>query len=296
MSHPAPRDTGRRVRARPGLATALVLVLAYLVLYVGAGRVVDAVADDRIEENVLASAGSIVVALVLPLAVGAVLLVAFGLWSGWLAEVLGRRQPALPVRPWMWVGPLVAVLAIVAHVASVDWGEWSAGQLVALLALGALVGLTEELLSRGYVVRILREARHSERFVMVASSLLFAAMHLSNLVAGIEVQTVLVTVVYTFAFGVCMYLTMRVTGTIWAAVVVHGLTDPTTMLAAGGLDEGVVHQASGWSALATVATLAMTVFALVAIFLIRTDEVAAGSDGSDGDPAGAGSARRDPEA
>ena len=51
--------------------------------------------------------------------------------------------------------------------------------------------------------------------------------------------TVAVTVVYTFCFGMCMYLAMRVTGTIWAAIVLHGLTDPTTILSTGGVDEAV---------------------------------------------------------
>ena len=69
-------------------------------------------------------------------------------------------------------------------------------------------------------------AGHGERFVAVVSSLLFALMHTVNFISGMEVSTVLATVVYTFGFGMCMYLTMRVTGTIWAAIVLHGLTDP----------------------------------------------------------------------
>ena len=37
----------------------------------------------------------------------------------------------------------------------------------------------------------------------------------------------------------CMYLAMRVTATIWTAIVLHGLTDPATFLSTGGVDEAV---------------------------------------------------------
>jgi len=53
-------------------------------------------------------------------------------------------------------------------------------------------------------------------------------------------------VFYAFGFGVCMYLSMRVSGFLLVAIVLHGLTDPTTILATGGLDEtasGAAHNA-----------------------------------------------------
>ena len=106
------------------------------------------------------------------------------------------------------------------------------------------------------------------------SSLLFSLLHLVNLIAGMELRTVLATLLYTFCFGICMYLAMRVTGTIWAPIVLHGLTDPTTILATGGVDEAVGAQdVSGWSALASFGTFAFMAFAVVAVFLIRGAQV-----------------------
>ena len=58
-----------------------------------------------------------------------------------------------------------------------------------------------------------------------------------NLFSGQAVTTVAFTVFYTFGFGVLMYLTLRVTGFLVWAMLVHGLTDPTTILASGGIDE-----------------------------------------------------------
>lgn len=66
-----------------------------------------------------------------------------------------------------------------------------------------------------------------------------------------------------------MYLTMRVTGTIWAAIVLHGLTDPTTILSTGGLDTSVTTEVSGAAAITSLLTVLLVVFGVIAVFLIR---------------------------
>ena len=69
------------------------------------------------------------------------------------------------------------------------------------------------------------------------SSLVFAFMHSINLFSGAAPLVVAITVFYAFGFGVLMYLSMRVSGFLIVAIVLHSLTDPTTILATGGLDE-----------------------------------------------------------
>src|SRR5690606_31845393 len=83
---------------------------------------------------------------------------------------------------------------------------------------------------------MLRRAGYGEKAVMVLSSLLFGLLHATNLVSGQEVVAVAVTVVYAFGFGTMMYLSMRVTGSIVPAILLHAATDPTTILATGGID------------------------------------------------------------
>ena len=77
------------------------------------------------------------------------------------------------------------------------------------------------------------------------------------------------TVGYTFCFGVCMYLTMRVAGTIWAAIVLHGITDPATFLSTGGIDAGVSGSGGAGAVVAGLATVVFMAFAVVAVFLVR---------------------------
>ena len=253
---------------RPATWKAFALVAGYLVLYLAAGLVLGLFFGDAVDsDNVLADTTSIFFGLVAPIGIGAIALLVFTWRIGWLPRIFGRQ----PVRGrgWTWIGPALVLLAILGHVIATDWDAWTGSEVAMLALLGVCIGVAEELATRGLAVTMLRDAGHSERFVAIVSSALFALMHSINLLSGMSLQTVLGTLVYTFGFGVCMYLTMRVTGTIWAAIVLHALTDPTTMLSTGGVDQAVGTQASGGSVLASFATIALIAFGVVAAFLVR---------------------------
>ena len=253
---------------RATVGKTVLLVVVYLAFYLAVGQVVARLLGSQIDDdNVVASAASIIVGLALPIAIGGAALVLFLAKVGWLRDIFGS-QP-IRGRGWMWIGPVLVATAIVAHAAGTDWSDWSAAQLAALVVFGVCVGFTEELITRGVAVKMLRDAGRPEIFVALVSSLLFALMHTVNILAGMSLSVVGVTVLYTFAFGMCMYLAMRVTGTIWAAIVLHALTDPTTILSTGGLDEAVTSQSSGASALASVATSLLIVFGVLAVLFVR---------------------------
>ncbi|SDE03048.1 CAAX protease self-immunity [Rhodococcus tukisamuensis] len=246
---------------------AIGLIVAYLVFYLLVSWLISSMFSGEIDtDNVAGSAPSILFGIALPIAVGAIALLIVTVRLGMLGKIFGP-QP-IRGRGWMWIGPALVLAAIIAHATGTDWSSWTGGQIAAMFVMGACVGLTEELATRGLVVQILRDARHSEKYVAVASSLMFALMHTVNLISGMKLTTVAATVVYTFGFGMCMYLTMRVTGTIWAAVVLHALTDPTTFLSSGGLDTAVGTSSSG-GAIAALVTIALIMFGVVAAFFAR---------------------------
>ena len=253
---------------RPATWKAFLLVGGYLVYYVAVSQLIGILFGDEIDDdNVLANTASVFFALVLPIGLGAVGLLVFAARVGWLRDIFGP-QPIRGSR-WMWLAPALVVAAIVGHVGGTDWSDWTAREVATMAVAGVCIGLAEELATRGLAVKMLRDAGRSERAVAVVSSLLFALMHTINLISGMALSTVLATVGYTFCFGMCMYLTMRVTGTIWAAIVLHGLTDPTTFLSTGGVDEAVSNQGAGWAALASVATLGFMLLAVVAAVVVR---------------------------
>jgi membrane protease YdiL (CAAX protease family) len=260
---------------RPTTGKAVLLIVGYLVFYLLVSLLVGQVFSGSIDpDDLLSSPASILLGVALPIAVGGAALAWFAVRRGWWAGVVARQT--VPARRWMWIAPVLVVVAVVAHLAATDWGAWSGGQIAAIGVLGVCIGFTEELATRGTVVKLLRDAGHRERYVVVVSSLLFALMHLVNLISGIKASTVLATVVYAFGFGACMYLSMRVTGTVWTAIVLHALTDPTTMLATGGIDTSTSSD-GGATTLALVATLALIVFGVVAAFFVRGSAAPDGS-------------------
>ena len=84
-----------------------------------------------------------------------------------------------------------------------------------------------------------------------------------NLLAGQDLITTGVQVVYTFAFGLCMYLALRVTGNLIWPILLHASTDPSIFLQ-------TAHPAAG--PLATFAgfgNIVVIVVGLVLLIFIR---------------------------
>ncbi len=254
--------------ARPTAWKAILIIVVYLAFYLAVGWIVRLVFAGQIDDDdALANFATIVLSTALPIAIGAGALLWFTHRRGWLGDIFGP-QP-IRGRGWMWVAPILVLAAIVGHIVATDWGDWDAGQLAAMVILGACVGFTEELATRGIVVKVVRDAGHGEKVVAAISSLAFALMHTVNLISGMAPSVVLATVVYTLGFGACMYLSMRLTGTIWVAIALHGLTDPTTFLALGGVDEAVTSQRGGADTLALVATTLIILFGIVSLLFVR---------------------------
>ena len=268
-AHVTTRSTWQQFWDRGGFWRAALACVGYLALYLGAGLLIGSLLGDQVDaDDLFSSVPSVLVALTLPLLVGAVVLSAFVRSLGWFRELFARQ--ALPGRGWMWVAPVVVGAAVLLRFAGIDYGDYRLGVVVLTVLTGLLIGFVEEVLTRGVAVRMLRGAGHSERVVMVLSSLLFAVLHSANALSGQAIGVVLLTMVFTFGFGVCMYLTMRVTRSLWSAVLLHGLYDPTLFLSAGGIDQtatgGDVNVAL---TLAAPANILCILIAVAALFLVR---------------------------
>lgn len=265
---PRAADGLRRFVQKGGLLRLLVVVGVYLVLYLGSGWLVGRLGSGYVDDDLLSSIGSVFFQLTVGLIVGAVILTAFTALMGWNAEIFGR-QP-LYRSGWMWIAPVLVALPIVLRVLDIDWGGPVLSVVLLVLASGLLVGYVEELLFRGIAVKMLRDAGHRELSVAALSSLVFGLSHGVNALTGQDVRTVGTTMVYTVAFGALMYLTMRATGFIVVAMVLHGLTDPTTFLASGGIDTATGAGGSGPLGDAVgVVTVVMIVLGLVLLLCVR---------------------------
>jgi len=247
----------------------VLLAVGYIAFFVLVSQVIAAVFDDQIDsDDVFSSAASIFWGLAAPIVLGGVLLVAFVRSLGWGRELFGP-QP-IRGRAWMWIAPVVVLVFNVLRFAAVDYRLYTTAAVLTTLFLGLCVGFVEELLTRGLAVDLLRRGGYGEWAVMVLSSLLFALLHSVNVLAGIEVATVVLTIVYTFMFGVAMYLTLRVTGNLIWPMLLHALTDPSAILLSGGVDVSTDRgEVDGLAALASLGNVAVILVCLVMLFFVR---------------------------
>jgi membrane protease YdiL (CAAX protease family) len=211
------------------------VVLVYLALYLGAGKVLVLLTGDWGKGDLLDSTTTVFVQLTFALVVGAVILALFTAWMGWNSEIYGRQR--IYRSWWMWLGPIIALMPIVLRALGFDWASRPVSVVALVMVSGLFIGFVEELLCRGIAVKMLRDGGHGELVVAALSSLVFAVLHGVNLLSGQALVTTGIQMFYTFGFGVLMYLTLRTTGFLVVAMVVHGLTDPTAVLANSGISD-----------------------------------------------------------
>ena len=265
---PTERSGLRGFLDKGGFWRLLLVVVVYLAIYLAAGKLTSALWPSESEADLLSSVSAVFFQITIGLLVGAVVLIAFVAYTGWGREIFGRQTVYRSW--WMWIAPVVVALPILFRVLGIDWGGRPLEIVLLVLASGLLIGFVEELLYRGIAVTMLRGGGHREWSVAVLSSLLFASSHSVNLFSGQELRTVGATIAYTFPFGVLMYLSMRVTRFIVVAMVLHGLTDPTTILASGGIDKvGGTEGTTGVALYGVLTTFLLMAVGFLLVLFIR---------------------------
>lgn len=169
----------------------------------------------------------IVERLLFPEVLGAAFMVAALSWLGWWRTVM--RDPVRAGPRWtLW--PLLFFIAgfIAVHLIATDWSQITPIHLALLALSAALVGFNEEALTRGLVVVAWRGSTGREVWIWLASTALFALMHLPNGLFGIGLAGGVTQVVFTFLLGSGLYLLRRVSGTLLLPMAVHALWDFST--------------------------------------------------------------------
>ena len=159
----------------------------------------------------------------------------------------------------LWALPAIMLVLAALGLLGTDWSAMAPGHVAAILAAAALVGVTEETLFRGIVLRSLRTGRRGEGAAFAWTSVTFGLFHLSNLALGewgAPVQTVLTTLI-----GVGLYLGRRLLGHLAGAVVLHAIWDAASFAHGGYPRRGVADDA--YSALVSLFLIAAVAAALI---------------------------------
>ncbi|WP_144877191.1 CPBP family intramembrane glutamic endopeptidase [Microbacterium sp. 1.5R] len=251
---PASTSSSRSDRVPRLLGIGLIAVAVYVAVAAGGGALVDALGAADADP---ASELALTHLIPLPLAVAGGLV--FARVSGWWADVwsdppLSRSTPR---RLWWWLVPVVVAVQIAALVGEVHWPLLS----VAYVAVGVLayllVGLGEELFFRGILLESVR-AHHGETVVLLTTALGFGLAHsVGSLMGGVPISTIAFQVGVTSMEGVLFYAALRVTGTLWAPITLHGLGDLARWLAVPGSHGDAPPLATGTQVAMTVLAAAI---------------------------------------
>lgn len=255
----------KRFWERGGLWRALLLAAVYYGLYQLLGLLVGWVFGD-VGSPARGEAGGamdVLIATALPIVLAVILLMLFAASLGWFKELFGP-QP-LRGRGWMWVAIAVVLSINISALLSIDYDKAGGSLVAAWLFTGLFVGIAEEVLTRGFVVNLMRKAGRGEIAVAMASAGIFAALHMGNLFTSDQgLMVTLEQVVYTFFFGLCMYLALRVTGNLIWPVLLHATTDPTLFLHGG---DPVVNLFGLWAGFSTY-IIVITGVVLLIVFVV----------------------------
>ena len=186
---------------RGGFWKAVLVVGVYIARYTGSSLLIGVLFGGQLDPGgVFASGKNVVILLLLPIAIGAGLIIAFLAAIRWLGPILDR-QP-IGGRPWMWIAVAIIVYPIILRLIGIPYDIYRPEVVTLALLTGLVIGLAEELVTRGAAVTLLRKGGYSELSVAVLSSALFAAMHSVNAIGSGANLTILILLIYTFFFGI----------------------------------------------------------------------------------------------
>lgn len=197
-----------------GIVVVLVYVAGLVVLQKASGVPYSAIAES--EPNLRKG-------VLVPVAVMTAVLVAFLAATGRLAEAFSFAPKVDAV--WLWAIPAVILVGVVVRLVRNPWSQVSGRFVVVALLATFLVGLSEELLVRGYFVDVLQDAGLGLVWVAVVSSVVFGVLHGANILNGQDVATTVQQVVASAILGLGLFASLALTGSLWLPIVLHFLFD-----------------------------------------------------------------------
>jgi membrane protease YdiL (CAAX protease family) len=252
------------MRVKPTALTAILAILGYMAVVFAvwgiSGLKYDEVGDtaENVREGIALAVG-----------LGAAYLIIVTTVLGWWKPAM--REPRRVGGGWMWLVPALLLVGAVVNIASTKWGEIDGvGEYALWLGIGcALVGFSEELLTRGLAIVGARGSMH-EKWVWVFSGLIFGLLHLPNAFFGQGVGDTATQIVFAFAIGMTYYVTRRISGTLIVTMVLHALWDFGTFVYEHSVDK-LDHKPTAFGGFFLFGAVILGVIALVKI--LKTGDV-----------------------
>lgn len=263
-------DTGKTqedftYKVTPNIKNSLIVFLGYLILVAGLQKLSGVPYTDFTASN-----ANMLKGILLPVLAASLYVAAFAKWSGWWKDVF-KDKFKIQGHNWMYLLVVFAVIGTIGNMALGDIADRNTTFILYAAIATGLVGFSEELMTRGLLLRGARGSGLSEVKVFLFTSAMFGAMHSLNIINGQDVKTTLTQVFFTAMSGAIYYAIFRKTGFLWVTMVLHATWDFALLTGTEG-----VNQASGVSAgqgllgLLTYASF-IVLFASIHLFNVKTD-------------------------
>ncbi|MBC6496374.1 MULTISPECIES: CPBP family intramembrane glutamic endopeptidase [Microbacterium] len=246
-------STEQKFRVRPRVWIGLAIWAGYLALVYAIQTLGGVPYDEWMD-----SAGNLFFGAGVSLIIATVLLVITTSLLGWWGPALSER--ARSRHRWPIFIPVLMAIAALMNLAGTDWASYSGAFFAASLTL-ALVGFTEEIVNRGLLLVGFR-SRLSEGWVWFLTSALFGLSHLINIALGADQGGTVIQVFNAFLAGTVFYILRRVTGSLWWAMLLHGLWDFSVFATSVGTPSDIVFVANVVELIAGLIGLACVFFVI----------------------------------
>jgi uncharacterized protein len=206
-------------RLKPTLMNALIIVACYTVYMFLAMHFSGIPYTDFAK-----SSSNMFLGVVIPVAIGSLILTVVAIWSGWWKDVW-RDKFQIKGHNWMYIFVILAVIAIIGNLIEGSIGSLDIMLIVTIFIATAFVGYSEELLTRGLLIQGARGSGLSEIKVFLIVMLVFGLFHGINFLLGQSAIATLQQMLLAGLAGGVYYAIFRKTGLLVVTMVLHALFD-----------------------------------------------------------------------
>jgi membrane protease YdiL (CAAX protease family) len=217
-------DTGKTrdditYKVTPNIKNSLFVFLGYLIIVAGLQKLSGVAYTDvtQTSENMLKF-------IIFPVLIATIYITIFAIWSGWWKDLF-KDKFKIQGHKWMYLLIVFAVIGTIGNIATGTISEKTTSFILYAAIATALVGYSEELMTRGLLLRGARGSGLSEVKVFLLTSLMFGLMHALNIINGQDLKTTMVQVLLTGLSGGIYYAIFRKTGLLWVTMFLHAAWD-----------------------------------------------------------------------
>jgi membrane protease YdiL (CAAX protease family) len=159
-----------------------------------------------------------------PVGVASIYLVLAGLYTGWIKTVW-KDIYQIKGHRWLHIFSAALGLGIIISLVSGNIASQTASFLAVALVATILVGFSEELMFRGYILQGARGSGYTEKRVLGIVMLVFGLFHAANLLTGSPISAVIPQIINAGVLGGGLYMIFRKSGSLILPIALHALTD-----------------------------------------------------------------------